>query len=230
ADNTVTGGDILDGTILTGDIGTDTILAGNIAAGAVSDSEVSSLSWSELANYPSACTSSQTITALEDTITCTAIGNAATSTALAANGGNCAAGSYPLGIDASGASESCTTAAAHSLCTGSNAGTGLSMTATYYIGGCADGASNTESFVRGPVPARTFKNLRVYGSSDDGGLGPTVTVLKNGVATALTCIVPTGGGVCSDTTNSFTTSAGDTISLSATRLSTWVAYSIEMQP
>lgn len=37
-------------------------------------------------------------------------GNAATATALAANGGNCSAGSYPLGIDASGVAEGCTDA------------------------------------------------------------------------------------------------------------------------
>lgn len=37
-------------------------------------------------------------------------GNAATATALAANGGNCGAGEYPLGVDASGAVESCTDA------------------------------------------------------------------------------------------------------------------------
>lgn len=35
-------------------------------------------------------------------------GNAATATALAANGTNCSAGNYPLGVDASGNSESCT--------------------------------------------------------------------------------------------------------------------------
>ena len=34
--------------------------------------------------------------------------NAATATALAANGSNCSAGSFPLGVDASGASETCT--------------------------------------------------------------------------------------------------------------------------
>lgn len=37
-------------------------------------------------------------------------GNAATATALAANGANCSAGNYPLGVDASGAVESCTEA------------------------------------------------------------------------------------------------------------------------
>lgn len=35
-------------------------------------------------------------------------GNAGTATALAANGSNCSAGQFPLGVDASGASESCT--------------------------------------------------------------------------------------------------------------------------
>lgn len=38
-------------------------------------------------------------------------GNAATATALAANGANCSAGSYPLGVNASGAVEDCTAAA-----------------------------------------------------------------------------------------------------------------------
>jgi hypothetical protein len=37
-------------------------------------------------------------------------GNAGTSTALAANGTNCSAGNYPLGVDASGNSEGCTAA------------------------------------------------------------------------------------------------------------------------
>lgn len=38
----------------------------------------------------------------------TITGNAGTATALAANGANCSAGQYPLGVDASGAVESCT--------------------------------------------------------------------------------------------------------------------------
>jgi hypothetical protein len=36
------------------------------------------------------------------------VGNASTATALAANGANCSAGQYPLGVDASGNAESCT--------------------------------------------------------------------------------------------------------------------------
>jgi hypothetical protein len=42
------------------------------------------------------------------TITAALTGNAATATALAANGSNCTAGNYPLGVDASGVVESCT--------------------------------------------------------------------------------------------------------------------------
>jgi len=42
------------------------------------------------------------------TKTIAATDNAATATALAANGANCTAGNYPLGVDASGAVESCT--------------------------------------------------------------------------------------------------------------------------
>lgn len=44
------------------------------------------------------------------TITGTLSGNASTATALAANGTNCSAGQYPLGVDASGSVEGCTTA------------------------------------------------------------------------------------------------------------------------
>lgn len=45
---------------------------------------------------------------LPGTTTGTFSGNASTATALAANGSNCSAGQFPLGVDASGAVESCT--------------------------------------------------------------------------------------------------------------------------
>lgn len=53
----------------------------------------------------SALTNSFTLTANQNTT-----GNAATATALAANGTNCSAGNYPLGVDASGNAEGCTAA------------------------------------------------------------------------------------------------------------------------
>ena len=46
------------------------------------------------------------------TLTGSLVGNASTATALAANGANCAAGQYPLGVNASGAVEDCTAAGA----------------------------------------------------------------------------------------------------------------------
>lgn len=45
----------------------------------------------------------------------TPAGNVATATALAANGANCPAGQYPLGVDASGAVESCTAVGSASI-------------------------------------------------------------------------------------------------------------------
>lgn len=84
------------------------------------------------------------------------IDNATTSTALAANGGNCSAGSYPLGVDASGAVESCTdatteidssilthkniTAAHHTATTDTGPSPDCSGTTTYQDGegGCDD--------------------------------------------------------------------------------------------
>ena len=65
---------------------------------------------------------------------------AATATALAANGTNCAAGTYPLGTDATGAVEGCTPAAQTLACPGTdklrayNATTGVFTCATETIG------------------------------------------------------------------------------------------------
>ncbi len=57
-------------------------------------------------------------------------GNAATATALAANGTNCSAGNYPLGVDASGNAESCTAAATGSVTSVTIAGTANQITAS----------------------------------------------------------------------------------------------------
>lgn len=65
-----------------------------------------------------------------NTITGSVSGNAGTATALAANGANCSSGSFPLGVDASGAAENCTDAWLASEFTlplsTANGGTGLS--------------------------------------------------------------------------------------------------------
>ncbi len=68
-------------------------------------------------------------------------GNAGTATALAANGTNCSAGNYPLGVDASGNSENCTAASA-----GTITGGGTTGMATVFTGSSAIGASSTPTF------------------------------------------------------------------------------------
>jgi hypothetical protein len=59
-------------------------------------------------------------------------GNAGTATALAANGANCSAGNYPLGVDASGAVEGCTAAASSGLWV--TGGVGINTTSNVGIG------------------------------------------------------------------------------------------------
>ncbi len=66
-------------------------------------------------------TSSGTNTGDQTTVS----GNAGTATALAANGANCSAGNYPLGVDASGAVESCTSVSGGSSQWLTTAGVGI---------------------------------------------------------------------------------------------------------
>jgi len=75
---------------------------------------------------------------------------ATTATALAANGTDCAAGSYPLGVDASGNAESCTVAGTGDF-TDVNAGTGLSVSA-----GAAAGPSVTLALTSTGVTANSY--------------------------------------------------------------------------
>lgn len=62
-------------------------------------------------------------------------GNAGTATALAANGANCSAGNYPLGVDASGAVESCTAAGGGLTYTagGADAAQTMAVSTAYYV-------------------------------------------------------------------------------------------------
>ena len=67
---------------------------------------------------------------LTGNVTGAVTGNASTATALAANGTNCSAGSYPLGVDANGNAESCTAAA-----TGTVTSVGLSLPSSIFATG-----------------------------------------------------------------------------------------------
>ncbi|MBI1908868.1 MAG: hypothetical protein HYS22_01705 [Deltaproteobacteria bacterium] len=76
--------------------------------------------------------------------------NVATATALAANGANCSAGSYPLGVDASGAVESCTvagTGTVTSVATGSGLSGGtITSTGTLTLGALTDNWNQTGAY------------------------------------------------------------------------------------
>lgn len=95
---------------------TTTVLHGN-ASGATSFSAVVGADFgSQTAKYflaaPNASDGNPSFRAIAasdvPTLNQNTTGNAATATALAANGTNCSAGNYPLGVDASGNAESCT--------------------------------------------------------------------------------------------------------------------------
>ena len=81
-------------------------------------------------------------------------GNAATATALAANGANCVAGSFPLGVDASGAVESCT-----ALSTIAN------VTATL-----------TSGYVTKATGASSIGNSLIYDTGSAIGIGTTTPI------------------------------------------------------
>lgn len=85
-------------------------------------------------------------------------GNAATATALAANGANCSAGSYPLGVNASGAVEDCTAVGA-----GTGDVTGAANVTTpglIVFAGADDGSVATDS---GLAFNTTSKSVGIFG-------------------------------------------------------------------
>ncbi len=99
-------------------------------------------------------------------------GNIATATALAANGTNCSAGNYPLGIDASGNAESCT-----------GSGTVTSLAATGGVETSSGSAITTTGTVRAAFVARA-----VTGTTDTiltGDRGKPVT-FSNAAGVAIT--------------------------------------------
>lgn len=131
-------------------------------------------------------------------------GNATTATALAANGANCSAGSFPLGVDASGASETCT--ALPTTITGTSnqitasASTGaitLSIPTNPTLPGTTTGtfSGNISSTSAGPQAtfgqnATTLGSIKLYGNtSGDATIQPAAAA---GTATVLTLPATTG--------------------------------------
>jgi len=86
---------------------------------------------------------------------------------------------------------------------------------TRYMGSWVSGyLATVESEVQIPMPACTVKNLRAAVSAvPPAGQFFTVTVRKNGVATALTVIIDSTGRVQADTTHTVIFAAGDLLSI-----------------
>jgi hypothetical protein len=72
----------------------------------------------------------------------------------------------------------------------------------------------TASQAASPVPiAGSLTNLSVHVGSAVAGSGVTVTVLKNGVATALSCTIASGNSSCSDSAHSVSLLTTDVIAV-----------------
>ena len=108
-------------------------------------------------------------------------GNAATATALAANGANCSAGSFPLGVDASGAVESCTVASGSGTVTVVGAG---ALTSTAIMTG---GGTTTAQTPATTATMDASGNISTPGSISTGVGGTTAGVVevKQGTAPSL---------------------------------------------
>jgi hypothetical protein len=65
-----------------------------------------------------------------------------------------------------------------------------------------------------PVPiAGTLGHFSVHVGSSIAGSGVTLTVLKNGAATSITCTVASGGSACSDAPHTVALTTSDTIAV-----------------
>jgi hypothetical protein len=112
-------------------------------------------------------------------------GNAATATALAANGTNCTAGSYPLGVDASGNAEGCTVASG-----GGGTVSSVSVTTANGVSGSVANATTTPAItltLGAITPSSVAAVGTVTGSNLSGtNTGDQTTITGNaGTATAL---------------------------------------------
>lgn len=151
----------------------------------------------------SASTNTVPVVTSANTITYEAVPNAALANAsTAVNGHACALGSTcSTGISLMGIS--------------TQIGTGLNQTVYCPYFGALD-CSTSESGIASPTPvAGTVSNLYVTSQSGPGnGVTLTVTWRKAGSGTTLTCsMTGVAQSTCSDTSHSFTVSAGDLIDI-----------------
>lgn len=123
-----------------------------------------------------------------------AAGPATTATALAANGANCSASSFPLGVDASGAVESCSTSIS------GNAGTATALAANG--ANCSAGSYPLGVDASGAVESCTV-------ASGGGGITGSVGTTDNGI--------PRADGTGGSTLQASTVTIDDSGYLTATR-------------
>lgn len=120
-------------------------------------------------------------------------GNASTATALAANGANCSAGNYPLGVDANGAVETCT-ADANTTYT---AGQGLTLAGTSFKIGTS--FSGTTLKILGTMSGNIIHAEKGLSSSGNLIVRGTISgsYVRTGVLSASPVtveLIPTGSG------------------------------------
>lgn len=123
------------------------------------------------------------------TITAALTGNATTASALAANGGNCSSGTYPLGVDAAGAAESCgsdingNAATATALAAnGTNAGSGRIALGVDASGNAETGHVEDGAAVNGSTAPATSNSL-FDGLATKQDLDDDLTDLADGTLT-----------------------------------------------
>ncbi len=145
-------------------------------------------------------------------------GNAATATALAANGSNCSSGSSPLGVDASGASESCFDVATqaeldtHAALTGTSAHSAASAnTASMIV--ARDGSGN---FSAGTITGALSGNATTATSLASGGVGQVPYQTGSGATSFLPAMaaggIITGNGTSAiPSTGTFTGTANQVV-------------------
>ncbi len=99
------------------------------------------------------------------------------------------------------------------LLAGTTGTTSVSKTTTEYGGFMYNSYNATDANVQTPMPACTVSNLSVAMASAPGSGSFTFTVLQNGTATAVTCVISVSATTCSDTSHSVSFTAGQLISL-----------------
>ena len=110
-------------------------------------------------------------------------GNAGTATALAANGANCSAGNYPLGVNASGAVEDCTAA---------GTGTVTSIATTYPITGGTITTTGTLGIAFGTTTSNTWAGLQTFGNATTSLLTVSGSIWLTGITSAIPLTDSTG--------------------------------------